>query len=304
MLSFQEQKYCGVALLALIIIAICIYQSKQMDRMAFTDVTTNDKSNIEGFSDEGLPAYNRIFQNGRVLDGIRSAQLIKYPDYASANTAFPVTAATLLEMQRGELGKINKGMQVEFIQALQDAEISGLKSRLEQVIEEGKKKGVLTTDGSKPGDVLKQGQPMRLRHLQSGAVFNTINRTTGPDAINKDFGIILDKDRGTCVKYISQTASQQEEGHTIEIVGCDYDPSLTSQRFRLKKIVSNDTFNRALHPDYIMYAIPEYNTLNAYPYYIVTPVDDPTGTMCLSIDDNGASIEPCVGKHSQRFSIA
>lgn len=310
MLSFQEQKYAVITLLALLIITIALYQSQQMDISMDNSVHS---VGMEGFADgdantsdeNELLESSRIYKTGRILDGIRSAQNIQYPDYAGANTEFPVTAATLLEMQRGELGKINKGLQVEFIQALQDAEISGLKTRLEQVIADGKKKGVLTDSGSAAQDT-RSDKPMRIRHLQSGAVFSTVSRG-GPGSAETQqygFGLILDKDRGTCIKYVANPSTSNGDGNNIEVAGCDYDPSLSSMRFRLKKIVSNDTYNRALHPDYTMYAIPEYNTLNAYPYYVITPVDDTSGTMCLTIDDRGASIEPCIGKHSQRFNLA
>lgn len=306
MLSFQEQKYYGIILLALLIVVICLYQSRQMDGTFYSASSLNHISQ-EGFSDtdgNSLPAYSRIYRTGKLLDEIRSAQGIKYADYASANAAFPVTAATLLEMQRNELGKINKGLQVEFIQALQDAEINGLKERLEQVINEGKQKGILLANSSSSQSMPAKGHPLRIRHLQSGAVYSTVSRERGPSAASKPFGIILDKNRGTCIQYISQPSSQNNDGHTIEVVGCDYNPELSNQRFFLKKITSNDTFNRALHPDYTMYAIPEYNTLNAYPYYVVVPKDDTKGVMCLTIDSSGVSIEPCIGKQSQRFNIA
>lgn len=300
MLTFLEQKYCCLALLALLIIGICLYQSHKMDK-------TSPHHYKEGFADganEGLPAYSQIYRTGKMLDSIRAAQEIQYPDYASANTSFPVTAATLLEMQRNELGKINKGLQVEFIQSLQDAEISDLKTRLERVIEDGKKKGVLA-DGNAKGKTIGSDGSFRIRHLQSGSVFSTISRgASTSDIENVEFGIILDKSKGTCIKYVARLASDMKDGHNIELVGCDYDPKMKNQKFKMRKIVSNDTFNRALHPDYTMYAIPEYNTLNAYPYYVITPVEDKTNSMCLTIDDQGVSIEPCVGKHSQRFNMA
>lgn len=309
MLTFKEQKYCAILLLAVIIIIICMYQSQQMDRKA--NITVSQNSSREGFvnsiSDvQGMESPSRIYRTGRILDSIRSAQNIKYPDYTGANNAFPVTAATMLEMQRAELGKINKGLQNEFIQALQDAEISTLKTRLDKVIEDGKNKGVLIE-----GTVDKLlGDKVKIRHLASGAVFTAIRKdgvtpTTNTDIV--EFGLIINScnkedGEGTvdkCIKYL-----QNDNGANIEMIDCgDIKMATGEGLFRLRKISSNDTYNRALHPDYVMYAIPEYNTLNAYPYYIVIPINDTTGKMCLTIDERGASLEPCDGKHSQRFSI-
>jgi len=136
--------------------------------------------------------------------------------------------------------------------------------------------------------------------LASGVVFSTIWRGVGSllDA-STGFSIVMDKSRGTCIKYIDDAS---KDGQNIDITGCDYDPSVRTQRFRVIKIGNNEIFNRVLHPKHKMYAIPEYNTLNAYPFYIITSMES-DGTMCLTIDDNGISIEPCICSQSQRFMI-
>lgn len=307
MLNFKEQKYCIIMVLACIIIAVTIYQSNEMSRNALYRLSGVEKEK-EGFTAfgtnidtpvlTGIIPTTKIYETGALLDNIRSAQEIKYPRYDEAIAAFPVTATKLLEKQKEELGKINKGLQVGFMQELQNTEIETLKTRLEQVIKEGRETGVLV-DADKTGKASgRDGR--RLKHISSGVVFSTIWRGIGSltDA-STGFGVILDKSRGTCLKYINNNS---KDGNNIDIIGCDFNPDMKSQRFRIRKIANNDTFNRALHPDYKMYAIPEYNTLNAYPYYIITPMDG-DGTMCLTIDDEGISIEPCTNAISQRFVI-
>lgn len=291
MLNIQEQKYCVIMLLALIIIAVAHYQSYEMSRKATTTITM---PTYEGFQDnnQNLLSPSQIITNGSNLDSIRAIQKIKYPSYHDTNAEFPVTATSLLEKQKMEIGKINTGLQVEFVQALQDAEIKTLKSRLEQVIKEGKEKGVIEDGNKSKGK--NNVDDLKIKHMASGAVFSTIFSGRGGG-----FGVILDSNKGTCIQYINNAS---QDGQNIAVTGCDYDPSVKSQRFRLKKITNNNKFNRALHPDYTMYAITEYNTLNMYPYYIVTPIDS-DGLMCITIDDNGVSIEPCTNKYSQRFTV-
>jgi hypothetical protein len=242
-----------------------------------------------------------INKNKNYLENIQNnlAKIyLKYPNDENDINAY-ISSNNIIESS--DKSKLKQIFNLNFLQHLQNQEIERLESDLKEL------------ESKKPNDnnnKLTKG----LKNIASGAILKVGYKDKGEyDFIVKPkFSLIMDENKQSCLEtlhYKKETTDGEVE--TVKEVGCDYDINANQQKFSYQKIDGNKKFNNALHPDSKQHSIADYYRLNNYPFYIVHPFQKQNnGTYdinekdCLTLNDDGLSVEPCNLKHSQRFLLS
>lgn len=221
---------------------------------------------------------------------------IIYPD--SSEITKYIDAKKIIDSS--DKNKLKQIFNINFLQHLQNKEIEKLEDDLKN----------LSGKVPKTEDKLTKG----LKGIDTGAILKVgyIDNEDYDFIANPKFSLVMDEGKQSCVGYLPKKESNENnEVETVTEVGCDYDLEAKNQKFSYRKINNNTDFNNALNPDYNNYKVADYYNLNNYPFYIIHPYQkDENGatyiesTECLTLNDDGLSVEPCYLKSSQRFLLS
>ena len=197
---------------------------------------------------------------------------------------------------------LKKKFNINFLQHLQNQEINKLNNNLTQL------KGHYSKNKNK--DKITKG----LKSINSGSVLKVgyIDNNDYDFIANPKFSLVMNENKQSCVGYLPEkNKNTHDEIETVTEVGCDYNINVENQKFSYRRIDGNTGFNNALHPDYNNYKIADYYNLNNYPFYVVHPyvksstdVQTVDNKECLTLNEDGLSIEPCTLKSSQKFLLS
>ena len=282
----------GIAIGILIIIILISINYSYNTKEGFEDITYTD-------------LIKTINNNKTRLQEVRKALqklYLKYPNDPAKINSY-IDASDIIKANDKQ--KLKQEFNLNFLQHLQDKEISKLEEDLKYLQEKKQANG--NTNNNK----LTKG----LKGITSGAVLGVVYKDNKQyDFISKPkFSLVMDKNKQSCAKYTpSKKINNDGEVETVKEVGCDYDINANQQKFSYQKIDGNKSFNNALHPDFKHYAVAEdYYRLNNYPFYLVHPYNkmengsyDVDKKECLTLNADGLSVEPCVVKETQRFLLS
>lgn len=189
------------------------------------------------------------------------------------------------------LSKQLKLYSVKVYEDLQNKDINELDNLYKELRDNIKKKQYL----------LKDTKKNEIQHIQTGAKFDILE---DPNQPNKNFSIMIDKDSATCLKHHTDIDPTDNNVNNIDTTACDYNPSKTSQKFKVKKIENNEDFDKHLD-DLFKLSFDNkkdyYSKYNNYPFYVINPNTTNDINECLTLNDNSLSITPCNGNKNQRF---
>lgn len=260
------------------------------------------KNKIETFTTKGFnDLINNINTNKNYLENIQKNLAKAYLKYPNEEQDIDNYISSKNIIKSSDKTKLKQIFKLNFLQHLQNQEIKKLETDLKDL------------EGKKPNDnnnTLTKG----LKGITSGAVLKVGYKDTGLyDFINKPkFSLVMDENKQSCLETLQfKKENNNGEIETVKEVGCDYDINANQQKFSYQKIKGNSDFNNALHPDNKQYSVADYYRLNNYPFYIVHPFQkqdngsyDVNKKECLTLNDDGLSVEPCNLKQTQRFLLS
>lgn len=226
-----------------------------------------------------------------------SKSYLKYPsneqdlnDYISSSNIIKSSDKT----------KLKQKFKLNFLQHLQNHEIKKLETDL----------NLLEKKTHKDNNKIPKG----LKGISSGAVLKVgyIDKGNYNFPLKPKFSLVMDENKQSCLAILPfKKKNKNGEVETVKEVGCDYDINANQQKFNYTKINGNNDFNDALHPDNKQYSVADYYRLNNYPFYLVHPFEkqdngyyDVNKKECLTLNDDGLSVEPCNLKQTQRFLLS
>lgn len=291
----MKQSIClGIAIGILILIILISINYSYKNKGKYKESFENEK---EINYDNMIPIINENKSNLETIKkGLQNIH-IKYPtsiedisNYIDANSI----------ISSSDKNKLKQIFNINFLQHLQNQEIKNLESDLNNLSGKAPKKRDRLTKGLKSID---SGSILKVGYIDNKN-YNFIDKPK--------FSLVMDENKQSCLEYLPEkNINENEEIETVKEVGCDYDINKENQKFSYHKITGNNDFNNALHPDYNNYKIADYYNLNNYPFYIVNPyVKGNNGIQivdkkeCLTLNDDGLSVEPCNLKSSQRFLLS
>jgi len=263
----------------------------------------NKESFVSSMNKDGTP-YNELIKtintNKTYLDSMKKdlqKSYLRYPKDVEDISQYIDAEKIIASSDKNKLKQI---FNINFLQHLQNEEICKLEADLESLKGRVPKKENKLTKG--------------LKSIDSGAILKVgyIDKRDYDFIANPKFSLVMDENKQSCLQYLPEkNKNENEEIETVKEVGCDYDLNTNNQKFSYRKIEGNTAFNNALHPDYNNYKIADYYKLNNYPFYIVHPfvknnegINTVETKECLTLNDDGLSIEPCNLKSSQRFLLS
>ena len=248
------------------------------------------ESKISAFQAVGLNELT-VNKNKNNIVSIMNLMNKQYPDIANDITKYGLTDPNIdvnspLNLN---LNNLNTEFRVKFIQEQQNKEIAELENELKHM--------------PKLNTVI--GEINSIKH-QYGGLFGLLS---SPNQIGEHYSIVVKPEQGLCIQHINTPDTQ----NNINLTACDYNPVALNQKFILEPVNNNTEFNAMLEPDMIDgYGVTQLDAFNPYPFTVIrTATKNPAspntdfhipGTNCVTIDNNNElSLEPCVGKESQRF---
>ena len=290
----MKQSVClGIAIGILFLIILISINYSYKNKESF--VTSSD--NGKYFYDDLIETINT---NKTHLDSMKKDLqkiYLRYPQDVGDISQYIDAKKIIASSDKNKLKQI---FNINFLQHLQNKEINKLKEDLNSLKGRVPKKENKLTKG--------------LKSIDSGAILKVgyIDKQDYDFIANPKFSLVMDENKQSCLQYLPEkNKNENQEIETVKEVGCNYDLNADNQKFSYRKIEGNTAFNNALHPDYNNYKIADYYKLNNYPFYIVHPfVKDNEGINtvetkeCLTLNDDGLSVEPCYLKSSQRFLLS
>ncbi len=273
--SHWEWKAFWVIVLGIIVISGLIWYSYRL---------TNRGAKTEGFKTYSELA-NELNENRTDLLNISKNQnqiiLDVDPDvtkYISADSIFPE------ELKQ----RLNTNFDIRFSQKLQDTEIQDLQGQLDAL-----KLKMSKLPPSPTKYILKN---------LGGSAFDMLGTPN-------DFSLRMDPNAARCLGFslsgIRELGENNKDGvyKSSLDVQCDAGGLDKTQRFKLTEITDNLQFNKLVGD---AYSVPEYYTLNTYPFMVAQPVNGtlrPDGMIneCITFDNSGLSVEPCTGNDTQKW---
>lgn len=286
----MKQSVClgiAIGILILVILISINYSYKKKDGFQTTEKQNYDT--IIGNINDNKSSLESIKKNLQKI-------YIKYPQTESDISNY-IDAKSIINSS--DKNKLKQFFNINFLQHLQNQEIKKLESDLKQ----------LEGNYSKNPEKLTKG----LKSINLGSVLKIgyIDNNDYDFIANPKFSLVMDENKQSCVGYLPEkNKNTNEEIETVKEVGCNYDINSENQKFSYRKIDGNTGFNNALHPDYNNYKIADYYNLNNYPFYVVHPFVKNNNSQsvdnkeCLTLNDDGLSVEPCSLKSSQRFLLS
>lgn len=194
---------------------------------------------------------------------------------------------------KNHLSKQLKLYIVKVYEDLQNKDINELNNLYNQLKDNLAKKQYL----------LKETKKNEIQHIQSGSKFDILE---DPNKLNNNFSIMIDNDSATCLKHHNDIDPNDNNVNNIDTTACDYNPSKTSQKFKVKKISNNNDYNEHLNDLFkLTFDNTEdyYSKYNNYPFYVVNPNTTSDNNECLTLNDGSLTIKPCNGDKNQRFLL-
>jgi hypothetical protein len=285
----QNNWFALFILLGIVMIIGCILYSYKL----FGDKV------IERFQDRAVTYADLvpILNNVKLpLEVIRRAQNLEIPYPETPNVSKYIAASDITVDD--SINNVNATFDLDFSQQLQNADLQELEAEL---LELRKKAAEI-----KPDDPNKLPQT-GIKHL-SGTKLITYpgsGASASVDLANpntyRNFNIGVDSASGYCI--VNQPYAQTVDANgirqkdSIAQVQCNLADS--TQWFSTKQINSNAELNNLLP---VEKQIPAEYTLINYPFSIVQP-NNGTGKECLTLNEDGLSVEPCNGSTDQRFAV-
>lgn len=282
----------GLGILIIIILLSVNYSYKNTNKIESFYTKTNIKDIINRLNTD-KDTINKISKS------LKARYVLMPSNEESLNNYIPSEKYLARDFENN----LQQQFNINFNQHLQDEEIEQLEKKL-QLLENKKK--------SLANNTSKSSKLNGLKSITTGSVLDIGYYDDGEyDFIKQPkFSLVINKDKDNCVQYLpSKTIDKNNEVETVTEVGCDYDINTNDQKFSYQKIKGNNDYNAALHPDYKNYEVASYYKLNNYPFYLIHPFVKKNNsykidkTECITLNNDGLSIEPCNLKESQRFSL-
>lgn len=185
--------------------------------------------------------------------------------------------------------RLDTSFDIQFSQKLQDTELQDLQGQLE-------------TLKKKMSNLPQVPTNYMLKNL-GGSAFSMLGTPN-------DFSLRINPKEARCLGFSSYGISNTDNPDSpaplyksATSIQCDVGGGDKSQRFKLTEIKSNRDFNKLVGD---VYAVPDYYTLNNYPFMVAQPVNGTLRTdgmlgECITFDNSGLSVEPCNGGENQRW---
>lgn len=238
-----------------------------------------------------IPILNTVKQP---LEAIRRAQNLEIPYPNTPNIAKYINSEEDIKIDKS-IDNVNATFDLDFSQQLQNADLQELEAELLTLKEKASK--ITQDEPNKQSGIKHLSGTKLITYPGSGA---PVVDLAEPNTY-RNFNIGVNSAGGYCI--VNQPFAQPVEVNgirqkdSIAQVQCNLaDPM---QWFSAKQVNSNAELNNLL-PD--EKKIPGEYTLINYPFAVVQP-NNGTGKECLTLNEDGLSIEPCNGSTDQRFAV-
>ncbi len=277
-----NQIFALFILLGITLIVGCIIYSYRL----FGNTVIERFQTLPKYSDL-VPILNKV---KLPLEAMRRAQNLEIP--VNPTITNYITSDDI--KQDGTITNVRATFDLDFSQKLQDADLQELEAEL---LELKKKAGGLVTDSTSAITGIKHISGSKLQ------IYPGTKSAGGLSSPNSylNFNIGVDKNSGYCVVNQPFAPAVEVNGirqqDSIAQVQCNLADS--SQWFSAKPVTSNSELNKLLP---VEKQIPAEYTLINYPFSVVQP-NNGTGKECLTLNEDGLSVEPCNGSTDQRFAV-
>jgi len=240
-----------------------------------------------------VPILNKVKQP---LEAIRRAQNLEIPFPETPDVTKYISPEDDIKISES-INNVNATFDLDFSQQLQNADLQELEAELLAL---RKKAAEINPDD--PNTRPRSG----IKHL-SGTKLITYPGSGAPvvDLANpntyRNFNIGVNSESGYCIvnqpfaRPVEVNGIRQKD--SIAQVQCNLADS--TQWFSAKQINSNADLNKLLP---VEKQIPAEYTLINYPFAVVQP-NNGSGKECLTLNEDGLSVEPCNGSTDQRFAV-
>lgn len=238
-----------------------------------------------------IPILNNVKPS---LEAIRRAQNLEIPYPREPNVTKYINADDITV--EDSIDTVRATFDVDFSQKLQDADLQELEAELLALKKKAAEINIDSNEASQTGIKHLSGTKL-ITYPGSGA---PVVDLTDPNTY-RNFNIGVNSASGYCIvnKPFAQPMDVNgiRQKESIAQVQCNLaDPM---QWFSAKQVNSNAELNKLLP---VEKQIPGEYTLINYPFSVVQP-NNGTGKECLTLNEDGLSVEPCNGSTDQRFAV-